>query len=182
MTIDPHEDWTEAERWAWKQIQAGAVADFNGKLGEVADPAKPEDWDKRRTLRRRFLEAIIEPPWREHVHRKGIRIVGALLPEEDGLSLDWQRVSVPWEIWLVRSRIVGVVTMADAKISGLLLLESSRFEAAVIMERLEVGQDLFLRDEAHFGGPVDLMYATVGGLLQLRDSTWLGKVNMTGTQ
>jgi|GEM_PF-5435838 len=40
MPIDPHEDWTEAERWAWEQIQAGEDADFNAELGEEADPAR----------------------------------------------------------------------------------------------------------------------------------------------
>jgi hypothetical protein len=94
MTIDANPEWTEAERWAWKCFQGGEVADFNAKLGAVADPAKPEDWDERRTLRRRFLEAIIEPPWREHVNRKGLRIVGALLPEEGEYSLDWQRADI----------------------------------------------------------------------------------------
>ena len=69
MTKDAHEDWTKAECWAWKRIQAGEIADFNEKLGQEADPAKPEDWDERRTLRRQFLEVIIEPPWREHIHR-----------------------------------------------------------------------------------------------------------------
>ncbi len=182
MTIDPHEDWTEAERWAWKQIQAGAVADFNGKLGEVADPAKPEDWDERRTLRRRFLEAIIEPPWREHVHRKGIGIMGGLLPKEDELSLDWHRADMPWDVWLERSRVTGPIEMSYAKLGGILSLDGSRFEAALNLERLEVGQDLFLGDKAHFGGDVTLTGAKVGGQLVAAGSRFEATVDMQGLE
>lgn len=94
--LEPHEDWTEAEQWAWARLKAGEIADFNEMLGETADPAKPEDWDDRRSLRRQFLEAIIEDPWRSAIHQKGIRVSGALVSGQEAIS--WDKVSVPWSI------------------------------------------------------------------------------------
>lgn len=176
--VEPHEDWTKAEEWAWKQIQEGEVADFNEKLGETADPAKPGDWNDRRTLRRQFLEAIIEEPYRIAIHRKGIRITGALVPAEEGLSLDWERADLPWEIWLDRSRFTADVRMRDAKINGVFLLEGSKFEGALDMERLSIEQSLFIRGGAHFDGEVVLADALVGGQLDAEGSQFQRAVNM----
>ena len=100
------------------------------------------------------------------------------MPEDGGRSLDWQRADLPWEIWLDYSRFTGDVRICDAKVDGVFLLEGSRFEGAVDMERLSVGQDLFLRGGAHFGGEVILGGASVGGQLDASGSRFEGAVDM----
>ncbi|MGA1753780.1 MAG: hypothetical protein ACO395_10595, partial [Pontimonas sp.] len=56
----------------------------------------------------------------------------------------------------------------------------SRFEGPVVMERLSVGQDLFLSDEAYFGGDVSLRGASVGGQFAVAGSRFKGAANMEG--
>lgn len=72
-------DWSAAERWAWGEIKAGRIADFNLDQGKALDPNEPEGWGKSRALRPDVLKEILfRSPWREQIPIEGVRITGAL--------------------------------------------------------------------------------------------------------
>ena len=100
--IGPHESWNDAEEWAWGEICAGRIADFNDHhgLAEPLDPNKPDKWDakaKNRRLSPAFLEAVLlHDPWRGAIPRQGVRIAGALF--SDPLDLSHARLNC--QLWL----------------------------------------------------------------------------------
>lgn len=104
---DPHESWNEAEEWAWGEICAGRIADFNKRdgLAEPLDPNEPDGWDdgaKKRRLRPAFLEAVLlHEPWRSAVSWQGVRIAGALFSEE----LDLAHARLERQLWLDECRV-----------------------------------------------------------------------------
>src|SRR6266481_6312186 len=58
---EPIKSWTEQEKWVWKQVCEGEIADFNNAEGYSGklDPKKSEGWTASRILRPAFLETIL---------------------------------------------------------------------------------------------------------------------------
>src|SRR4029453_2815681 len=77
----PGPGWSEPEQWAWEEIRAGRIADFNAREGEL-DPRKPDGWDGKRKLSPEFLkELLFRDPYRSAIPIEGVRIIGAWFAE-----------------------------------------------------------------------------------------------------
>jgi hypothetical protein len=142
------------ERYVLERVAAGAVADL-AALG----PEGPA-----RTIRARFLEALVtrESPAFQ-IHRSGLFLVNATV--EGPLSLEYADVERP--IFISRCRFLGPANFAGSRFEKGLAIAGSSFSSAVNLYRLRVDEDLFLGDTT-FSGPVELGGARTGGQLVLR--------------
>lgn len=176
--IEPRLSWTEQEKWAWKQICEGRIADFNKgqDYGGKLDPKTSEDWPKTRVLRPLFLETILlHGPYQRAIPRHGVRIVGAWFVE----SLDLSNATIPHQLWLDGCRFEASVNFNQLRASLISLL-GSKFTRTLSMEGLEVSR-LFMSGGAEFA-KVDLGIAKVGGLLDMTKSKFTGTLLMDRLQ
>ena len=80
-------NWTQAEKWAWKNICENDAVNFNEYLNENLDPTNPEHEDRwadgRRTLSASFLNTILlYKPFRSTIPYRGVRINAAYIQGE----------------------------------------------------------------------------------------------------
>ncbi len=170
--LSPDQSWSPLERWIWEKLQAGEIAnlddyeDDDGRLPPV-DPRKPEGWqDGRRRLAPRFLEdLLLREPYRNGLHRKGVRIRGAWL--DDKIDLEWAEVTC--QFWLDRCRFEQPVLLTGlrtrhivsfggsafavdlklglARISALLSLIGAKVASKLDMNSADIGQSLLMRSD-----------------------------------
>ncbi len=197
MSEEPHipEEWSDAERWAWEEIQAGRIVDFHERYARKLDPEKSDGWDNKRQdhrLSQAFLVAILtDERYRNITLFSGVRINGAYFEE----AIDLQHVRLEQQLWLEYCRFHRTLSMKDLRVNGWFSLEGSWFSEAVDltfakiggqlnmrgstfndmlnMSESEVGQNLLMHDGANFQD-VDLKHAKIGGQISMDDSTFDG--------
>ena len=123
---EPKKEWTEQEKWVWKKLCLGEVADFNNpgdpekeKLyGKYLDSKDDKLWTpenkntKSRILSSEFLETILlEEPYNSALTRKGVKIIGAWFPD----AIDFSFVVIEHQLWLHKSRFDAYVDFSDLK-------------------------------------------------------------------
>jgi hypothetical protein len=180
----PSEGWSEPERWAWEQIRAGRIADFNAREGEEAlDPRKPGDWDEGRRLSAGFLKEILfREPFREAIPVEGVRIVGAWFPE----AVDLANGRLDRQLWLDKCRFGGEVNLTALRVNGWLSLEGSATAersaepAPVRLYGAEINGSINL-DKMLFGH-LELGGARVTGQVIMHDATVEGVLRMRGLE
>jgi hypothetical protein len=199
----PGSGWSEPERWAWEEIRAGRIADFDAREGKL-DPRRPAGWSDTRKLSPDFLKAILfREPYMSALPIEGVRIVGAWFPEPVDLASGRLR----HQLWLVRCRFEEAANLtflhaddflsleasafaaegddlvsldlADAKIGGQLNLAGAMVAGRLAMSGLEIG-DLFMPDAAF--QDLDLVGAKVAGPLNMAGATGTGKLNMSALE
>ncbi len=123
-------NWTEQERWAWKEICEGREAN----LQQFRPP--------QRDLSQRFIETIFfSEPYRSSIPRQSVRILGARFPER----IDLSHSKLEGDLWLRSSRFEDArqsgeaVSLVGAEIRGHLNLEGSIASAGVNMDSLHAG-------------------------------------------
>ncbi|MDH5509181.1 MAG: hypothetical protein OEZ32_02385 [Nitrospinota bacterium] len=86
------EAWSATECWIYTQSVKGEIADQNKKeyglsSDKSRDPEDEKDWPDARLVRPEFLYTILfEEYYSKNIHRKGVRIIGALFKEKVDLS------------------------------------------------------------------------------------------------
>jgi uncharacterized protein YjbI with pentapeptide repeats len=194
-------DWTPQEKWVWEQVSQGEIADFNKAegYGGKLSPIEPEGWKENRMLRPKFLETILlQEPYQNALTHRGVRIAGAWFKE----PVDLSDTTIPCQLRLKGSRFEQDVDLSFLKLLSPLSLEGSVFvrslnlarakieminmssstlNGTLIMNGLEVGSGLFMRDEAQFVN-VDLRSAKIEGQLDMSSSTFNDTLNMSGLE
>ena len=91
-------DWTEPEKWAWRRIASGELADFNARDREQdsefkhLDPSKAAGWADNRRLSAKFLQTILtDKAFVDATPYGGVRILGALV-DDAPLDLEHARL------------------------------------------------------------------------------------------
>ena len=183
-----HGEWKEPEKWAWRYICSGHLADFNGvargeDLGQdaptVLEPTNPDHNDKwadaKRSLGSAFLRTILlEEPFRSSLPHSGVRIAGAYFPE--GLNLN--DVSLDRPLSLRTSFFNSVVEMRNFETSKFLSMTRSKFPFSLELASASIRGDLILT-----GGEfrnVMLQTADVGGRVDMRGAKVHGDVYAAG--
>jgi hypothetical protein len=197
--------WSETERWAWEEIRAGRIADFNTRHGKL-DPSKSEgwaDWDDLRKLSPDFLKEILfREPYMSALPIEGVRIVGAWFSQPVDLAFG----RLERQLWLEGCRFekaanlmfldsndllslrssafaddVVSVDLTGAKLEGLLQMDAVLVAGTLNMEGLEVGH-LFMRGPDASFQDVNLASAKIGGLLNLSSAQVAGTLDMNDVE
>ncbi len=198
--IEPQSSWTEPERWVWKKVCEGRIANFNDgeKYGGKCDPTLLKAWQQDRMLRNGFLETILlHEPFRSCLPRQGVQIVGAWFKElldlshailahqlslegcrfEMGADLSFFRTS---KVFLLKGSVFEAeVNLIGARVGGYFDLSGSTFKANLNMNALLVNLSLLMRKvTAH--GEVDLHGGNIMGQISMIGAHFKRKLNMNG--
>jgi hypothetical protein len=171
------------EDWAWTQIRADKLADFNAKLGRQLDTHDKTGWDDPcRQISPEFLVKLVtDPKFRDQVPQHGARLRGAHV---NG-TIDLSQIDAKPELWIDASRIDGDLYLSDSHWHQLLSLRGTTITGNLSAERLRADSDVFIDDHAAVGGNVDLAGAKLGTLAA--DSVTVGgaanleSADVTGT-
>ncbi|MBO1225397.1 MAG: hypothetical protein JYX80_13325, partial [Candidatus Scalindua sediminis] len=173
---EPLPNWTPQEKWVWKQVCEGKIANFNKTegYGGNLDPKKPEEWPESRILTPVFLETILlHEPFRGSLTRHGVRIVGAWFKD----PIDLSNATLDHQLELEDSRFDKDVDLGNLKTTYLISLNRSKFNGTLIMDSLEVESHLFMSGGAEFH-EVDLRSAKIGGQIDMTGSKFTGTLVM----
>jgi hypothetical protein len=203
----PKEQWSEGERWAWQEISAGRIVDFNQRDGNELDPKVPNDWNEGRKLRSDFLKEILfHEPYRRAILVEGVRITAAWFPDAVDLAhgrLDHQLwldkcrferavdltglrvddwVSLEGSAFAEQARDLTSVSLTSAKIDGSINMTGATVAGRLTMTDLQVGQSLLMSGPNAIFQDVELTGAKVGGVLSLGGATVTGRLTMNGLE
>ena len=141
-----------AEKWVVAQTAAGEIADLSKKF--------PEERDRK--LSAHFLEELLLgslPDFKPH--RKGVRIIGAII---DG-PIDLENAQISCEVQLQRCRFMSSANFRRASFAGVVLLDGSTFRAGVNFNTTKVGGFTSFKDSV-FEGPVNFVGADIASYLE----------------
>ena len=175
---DVPSDWTDIDRWVWKEICEGRAADFNSLLGdkfEPTDPAHQDKWsDERRMLGPRFLETIfLYEPFRSAIPHSGVHINGAIF--RHAINLQNGKINRP--MILIHSAFKLPFRLDHVTTASVVVFDGSKFTDKLSMNSVTVRANLFIRKQAEFQ-EVDLTGADIGGQIDMSGSTFQGKLTM----
>jgi len=140
-----------AEKWVVAQTAAGEMADLSKRFPE----------EKDRWLSAHFLEQLLMgslPGFK--LHRKGVRIIGALI---DG-PIDLENAQILCEVQLRRCRFSSA-NFRRASFAGVVLLDGSTFRAGVNFNSTKVEGGASFKD-AVFEGPANFVGADIASYLE----------------
>lgn len=174
--VAPRRGWSPTERWAWRRICVGRVADLDVLRGSKANPSDSTQWDQRRKLSAKFLETIVlHEPYRSAQGRKGVRIRGAWFPEE----IDLSGGELPHELWIDGSRLENGANMSRITTPLLISFDGSTAVKKVTLEAATLG-GLFM-NHGYFRD-VDLTAARIRATANFASSVIEGTLDLDGVE
>jgi hypothetical protein len=158
---------TECDQKLLKSAQAGDYSDCRSSNDKENDPSKGDQWPESRQISAKLIRWLcVNEAARELIDPEGIEVYGAVIRE----PLDLEFISVPFEIDIEQSRILGTVTLTNADVAALYLMGT--WTGPIDASGLKTRDDVFLRGGFHADGGVSLMGATVGGNLECDGGTF----------
>lgn len=172
-------DWTSPEKWAWRQIAEGRVANFDALLAVGSDSGRNADNrfdDSRRVLRSSFLRTLLAHPFSgPHMPSEGIRIRGAVF---DG-DVDVPDVVLDRVLLIVDSRFTGKVVLSRLSTPTSISFDGSHFEKEISLGSAKIG-GAFLMQRSELASLV-LRNARIDGNVSMNGSRIAGNLNMNGS-
>lgn len=176
---DPLDGWTDQEKWVWRRVCEGKVADFNASniYGGELDPKNSENWPTSRIVQPEFLETILlHEPFRSALMRNGVQIAGAWFVRPLSLS----NATLGYPLSLRMTRFEDDVSLDRLKSLHLVSLSGSRFTKSLSANGMQLEGDLFMLDAGF--AEVALSDAKIGGDLAMDGSIITGPLNMASLQ
>lgn len=168
-------NWTNQEKWVWKELCAGREADFNTKEDKVLSPNVQNDWPETRVVSPKFLNLIVlREPYVSALTHRGVRINGAWFKE----PVDLSDAVLGKPLGLKNCRFDADVDLSRAQSSHWISLGGSGFYGLAIMPRLQVAGSLRLNRGAFFRKDVVLSGAIIGDVLSLDNVRVSGLLDM----
>jgi hypothetical protein len=163
------ENPTTPEGWAWKQIKAGNLADFNDHCGATLDPHKPDGWDApcRQIPAQFFVDILTMPKWQNQITRHRIPLRGAHVVGEVDLS----NAEIVSGVWLEASLIAGNIDLTNAHLKRSLSFDGSVLGGVLFADRMDAESVITMRD-ATFASDVRLVGVRVGSDLQINTAAF----------
>jgi hypothetical protein len=163
------------EGWAWTEIRAGRVADFNKHCGTTLDPRKSTGWeDPCRQISPGFLvDVLTVQKWQVQVPLRGVRLRGAHIVG----AIELTNAEITSELWIDASRISGRMSLANAHLKRLLSLDGSVIGGDMDASRMNAETLVTWSEHASFEGDVDLRGATVGGEFSMISASFSKKLD-----
>jgi hypothetical protein len=160
-------DLTNAERIFLDKMEAGIPADFQTGDKAKDDPTNAASWGADRVLRAEIINWLcLNKTARDLVTDRGIRIFGARIDGNIGLSY----VKFGRPLWLDHCAILGSFYCQNAQFAALSL------EGSVIVNLnangMQVAGDVFLRGNFEAKGEVNLLGASISGVLVCTGGTF----------
>ena len=154
--------WSETEAWILEQVKKGEIADLNQHF--------PND-ESKRTVRARFLEDLVtgELP-QVKVHRRGVRIMGAIFNETIGLA----SAEIGCELRLSDCKFKEDVNFRRATFAKIIAFDQSVFSKEATFESIKAGSIAFF-DKATFDGPVNFFGANFANRFSGDDARFQNK-------
>ena len=188
-TLQEPEWWSAPERYAWREICAGNVADMQFSTGaddgagcraftpDPEDPAQllePDAWPESRELRPRFLRQIAaRQPFTDAPVRPVVHIACAQMTDR----LDLSDETVPQALYIQNSRLPGA-SIANARFGRDLRFEGSHVDGDLTAWTARMEGALYMRN-GRFGA-ISLLGADVAGNVETDGSTLTGPFNADG--
>lgn len=188
VPLPPNQLWLPQEVWAWEQrLCLGERADMRVYFQRVlrkpleCNPKDRESWPAEAVLSSKFLETIVRHPGFVHVvEGTDIEITGYqdLLPDNgiqifcahfrDGIDLENASLTKPLVLGL--SRFDSAVNLRRFESESFVVLFNSFFDSYVQAYAADIEDDFFIQGGSEFRQPLNLIAASVGGNLDIRNS------------
>lgn len=171
-------NWTEQERWVWKEVCEGREADLIQREGYRLEPNNTDRWHQERILRPAFLESILlHEPYVGALTHRGVRIKGAWFTE----AIDLSNSTLTKPVALDGCRFDKKVNLQGLETRYWISFVGSSFNGNLYMNHLQVVGSLYLDQGGRFHG-VDLSGAIIGDVLAMRGSTFIDTLDMNKLQ
>lgn len=155
-------DWTEPEKWVWKQIIDGKIANLYEYDADNVHrkPNNEKGWGKDCRLRSKFLQTILtQKIFYETIPFSGVRILGALI---DDTPLNLKHARLQHLLWLENSKILVEVQCSKIRVDGGLSFEKSFIAKNIKLNGAHILESISLK-KAIIEGPLDLNGVKVNG-------------------
>lgn len=172
--------WSKQERWAWRQICLGRVADMRlvsgGYDGEKCNPVEIESdggtVPANRILRPEFLGLIVNAhPWAAAPAKPQLQIHCADFPRR----LDLSNQTIKAELNVFGSRLRGGANLRGARFARNLNFANSHMGGRLSATALEVKGDVILSGGASFT-EIEISRARISGDADISDATVTGAI------
>ena len=155
------DEWSNEEKWVWKQVCRGEVAKFSSENNE------------KKKIRSAFLKTIIlAKPYRNLIGHNGVRISGARF---EG-PLDLSGVYLIFPLILKNSLFDDFVILSESIFDAKASFQGSEFKKPFLLNNLRIGRDLILNKVTMMtnsgnkqSDSLNLMGARIGDQLDLRE-------------
>jgi hypothetical protein len=174
--VPADDNWTNQEKFVWRRVCAGEVADFNtepGYLGDL-DPQKAP-LPANRTLRPSFIVTVLtQDKFANAIKQRGLRVTGARF----AAPLDLGNAELRSELWFERCRFEGDVDLSWVRTAQPIAFNKSSIAGTLTFYAAQIGSNLYLQDSLI--GAIVLNAARVARTLGFERSQVAGDADMGG--
>lgn len=177
---EPLDEWTPQEKWVWRKVCEGKIANFNKKRSssQTLNPNNPENWKghENRIITPRFLRTILlYEPFNKVIKERGVFIMGAWIKDEIVMTGG----NIQCALGILYSLFESNVNLNLTNFASLVSFDGSKINGSFNMEDAFVGKSLHMRNNARFQ-EVNFRNAEIIGNLSTNSSLFNHTLNMQG--
>lgn len=175
--IEPLDNWSEQERWVWKNLCEGKIADLDRAISDGLwfDSERPDHYPQKRVLTTNFIKTInFYEPFCSSIPYEGVRIKGARFEEPINLN----NAHLINEIQFINCVFIVYVDMLRLKADSLIVFDDCEFNDELNMDELMTDASIFIRN-CRFRKNLVLKGCRINGQLDLSGSVFEKLIRMS---